>query len=313
METGKVILDATLRDGGLVNNHNFDDSFVKSLYEANIASGIDYMEFGYRADPSVFSRSEYGKWKFSTDEDIWNVVGQKQSRLKVSVMADVGRCNYKRDIADKSNSPVDLFRVATYIDQLQEAIQMIEYIYQRGYKVTCNIMAISKCDEKQRRAAVTMLKKLPLEAIYIVDSYGALYPSDIRNITLEYMESLADTEINVGIHAHNNQQLAFANTIESIQSGASWIDATAAGMGRGAGNCFMELLIGYLKNCNYDIVPILEFVNSKMDSLKKNDMVWGYNSYYMLTGLANVHPRSAISATRGYEKTIKSFLEEISY
>lgn len=311
MNKEKVILDATLRDGGLVNNHYFDNSFVEKLYETNKLAGIDYMEFGYRADKKMFSPLEYGKWKFSSDEDILDIVKNKKNGPKISVMVDVGRCDYKNDITDKGNSPVDLFRVATYMNQLNEALDMIEFIYQKGYKVTCNIMATSECTIEQRKEAISTLKHLPLEAVYIVDSYGALYPDDIKVITQEYIEGLSATNIGVGIHAHNNQQLAFANTIESFQNGATWLDATAAGMGRGAGNCLMELLIGYLKESQYALEPILEFVSAELSSAINDGIHWGYNYFYFLTGLANVHPRSAINATKGYNKSIDEFMKEI--
>ena len=88
---GIKILDATLRDGGLVNNFYFTDEFVKSVYAANIAAGVDYMEFGYRADKKQFAKEKFGKWKFSSDEDIREIVGENPTNMKISIMADVGR------------------------------------------------------------------------------------------------------------------------------------------------------------------------------------------------------------------------------
>ena len=64
------VLDATLRDGGLVNDFYFTDDFVYDLYKANLAAGVDYMEFGYRADKKQFDVNKFGKWKFAEDEDI---------------------------------------------------------------------------------------------------------------------------------------------------------------------------------------------------------------------------------------------------
>ena len=63
------VMDCTLRDGGLVNNFEFTDEFVKDLYEANVAAGVDYMEFGYKADKDIFDEKEFGKWKFCKEED----------------------------------------------------------------------------------------------------------------------------------------------------------------------------------------------------------------------------------------------------
>ena len=147
------VLDATLRDGGLVNNFEFSDDFVKALYETNLKASIDYMEFGYRADREMFSPSDFGKWKFASDDDIRRIVGDNDTDLKISVMADVGRCNYTEDIRPKKDSPVDLIRVATYLHQMPGAIRMIEDAKEKGYEVSCNIMAISSGRERDIAAA----------------------------------------------------------------------------------------------------------------------------------------------------------------
>lgn len=303
----KVVLDATIRDGGLINNHRFDDSFVKNIYRMNIDAGIDYMEFGYRASKKLFDSSEYGKWKFSSDEDIWDIIDGKIGKCKIAVMADVGRCDYENDIDDFINSPVELIRVATYIEQIDDAVKMIDYIIRKGYRVTCNIMAISRCSTENLVVALKKLKKLPLEAIYIVDSFGALYPEDIDKYMNCYMDSLSGTDIKIGIHTHNNQQCAFANTMRAIEKGAAWLDATVYGMGRGAGNCYLELLVGYLSCNKYKISPILNFIQKDMIHLREKEIVWGYNPYYFATGLFNIHPQSAIEATERNEEDFLQF------
>ncbi len=298
MKENITILDATLRDGGLVNKHCFSIDFVKKLYNMNILSGTDYMEFGYRADKKIFSPDEYGIWKFSSDDDIRKVVGDNKTNLKISIMIDVGRCNYMNDIHNKSDSPVDLIRIATYIYQIDDAIHMIEYVAKKGYAVTCNIMATSECSERQLWDAAKRLRELPLQAVYIVDSYGAMYPKDIRKMTQLYKDVLSSQGIAVGIHAHNNQQCAFANTIEGLDAGASWLDATVFGMGRGAGNCYLEALMGYLHKDKYKIEPILRVIQDEMIRMKFDENTWGYNTYYLLTGIANKHPRTAIFASK---------------
>ena len=120
------VVDATLRDGGLVNDFYFSDEFVKNLYQANIKAGVDYMEFGYKASKEMFDVNKFGKWKFCNDQHIREIVGDNNTNLKIAVMADVGRCDYKNDIADRSESPVDLIRVATYLNTIPAAVDMIE-------------------------------------------------------------------------------------------------------------------------------------------------------------------------------------------
>lgn len=305
------VVDATLRDGGLVNDFFFDDDFVKSLYLTNIKSGVDYMEFGYRGDKEMFDPEKFGKWKFCDDDDIRAIVGDNESDLKIAIMADVGRCNYKQDIRPKSESPVDLIRVATYINQIPTAVDMIEHAKNNGYEVSCNIMAISSAQEGDVRAALDILGQTAVDVIYIVDSFGALYPEQLQRVAALYMEYAEKYNKKIGIHAHNNQQLAFANTIEAVGDGVDWLDATYSAMGRGAGNCAMELLLGFLKNPKYKVFPVIKFIDEHMNKLRESGVKWGYDLQYLMTGLLNQHPRTAIEFTKKDRKDYAEFYKEI--
>ncbi len=305
------VVDATLRDGGLVNDFYFSDEFVKALYETNVKSGVDYMEFGYKASSDMFDTDKFGKWKFCNDDDIRAVVGDNDTDLKIAVMADVGRCDYKKDITDKANSPIDLVRVATYLNTMPAAAHMIEDIAAKGYEVSCNIMAISNVQEADLRVALDILSDTPVDVVYIVDSFGSLYPEQIARIADLYMEYTIKYGKKIGMHAHNNQQLAFANTIEAVGDGVDWLDATYGGMGRGAGNCQMELLLGFLRNPKYHIYPVIQFVEKYIQGLKKEGVVWGYDLQYLMTSLTNQHPRSAIAFTKAKRTDYSEFYKEV--
>jgi len=307
------VLDATLRDGGLCNDFYFKDEFVKALYRSNLRAGVDYMEVGYRADKTMFDTDKFGKWKFSSDEDILDVIGEnKDTGLKLSIMADVGRCNYKEDIRPKSESPIDLIRVATYVHTIPECCAMINDAKKKGYEVSCNIMAISNAGEKDVRCALDMIFQTDVDCIYIVDSFGSLYPEQIQRISALYKEYADKYGKSVGIHAHNNQQMAFANTIEAIGDGVDWIDATYLGMGRGAGNCSMENVIGFLRNPKYNMYPVIKFIEEYMEPLKEEGVKWGYDIQYLLSGLFNQHPRDAIRFTSENRKDLSNFYKEIT-
>ena len=308
---GVRVVDATLRDGGLVNDFYFTDEFVKDLYQANIKAGVDYMEFGYKASRDMFDESKFGKWKFCKDEDIRAIVGDNNTDLKISIMADVGRCDYKNDILNKNESPIDLIRVATYLNTIPSAIDMIENAASKGYEVSCNIMAITNTQEKDLAIALDLLGQSPVDVLYIVDSYGALYPEQLARLTDIYMNAATKYNKKIGIHAHNNQQLAFANTIEAVGDGVDWLDATYDGMGRGAGNCAMELLLGLLRNPKYQIYPVIQFVEKHMTKLRQEGVVWGYDMQYLLTGLFNRHPREAMAFTADKRKDYSEFYKEI--
>ena len=288
------VVDATIRDGGLVNDFYFTDEFVKKLYETNVKAGVDYMEFGYKASKDIFDETKFGKWKFCKEEDLRAIVGNNDTKLKISVMADVGRTDLERDIIDKEDSVIDVIRIATYINTIPAAIDMAEYCKSKGYETSINIMAISTASESDIRQALELIGQSSVDMIYIVDSYGAIYPEEMRDLMDLFVEFGTKYNKKIGIHAHDNQKLAFANTIEAVSRGVSMLDATVCSLGRGAGNCAMEALMGFLKNPRYRLDPLLRFIQTEMLKLKK-EIVWGYDIPYLITGMLNMHPRTAIN------------------
>lgn len=306
------VIDATMRDGGIVNDFFFTDEFVKELYKTNIAAGVDYMEVGYKASKKIFDQSKFGKWKFSDDEDIFKVIGDNaDKKIKLAVMADVGRCDFREDIRPKSESAVDLIRVACYVHQIPGALEIIEDAKKKGYEVSCNIMAISTAQEGDIKVALDMIGQSPVDCIYIVDSYGSIFPEQMQRICALYKEYADKHGKQLGIHAHNNQQLAFANTIEACGDGVDWLDATYNGMGRGAGNCFMENLLAFLKNPKYKVYETLKFIEKYMLQLKKDGIVWGYDVPYLVTGYLNQHPRAAMAFTKDKRLDYSKFFDEV--
>ncbi|MBQ8639592.1 MAG: aldolase catalytic domain-containing protein [Lachnospiraceae bacterium] len=305
------VLDATLRDGGLVNNFQFSDDFVRALYQANILAGVDYMEFGYKADRDIFNESDFGKWKFCKDEDIRKITQGIDTDMKIAVMADVGRTNFRRDILPKEESPIDMIRVATYINSIPAAIEMIEDAKRKGYETTVNIMAVSKVNLDELKDGLRHLAASSVDVIYLVDSFGVFYPEQIVRLSDMYLEVAAAFNKQIGIHAHNNQQLAFANTIQALTIGVSYLDATVNGMGRGAGNCYLENLLGFLRNPKYRLTPIMKFVQDYMLKLKQDGLIWGPDIPYLLTGILNTHPSSAIKFLKDGRTDYTAFEQEL--
>jgi 4-hydroxy 2-oxovalerate aldolase len=306
------VLDCTIRDGGLMNNHQFEDRVVKAVYEACVAGGIDYMEIGYRASRKNIKLGEHGCWKYCQEEDVRRIVGDNATALKLSIMADAGKCDYREDIPSKKESVIDLVRVACYVHQVPMALDMLKDARDKGYEATVNLMAVTTVGDCELDAALELLATSEAQAIYVVDSFGALYPQQTRRLVQKYLQHAKSGGKEVGIHAHNNLQLAYANTIEAIALGANYLDATMAGLGRGAGNCPMELLLGLLRNPRYKLRPVLECVDQTIEPLRK-DLGWGFDLPYMLTGLFNQHPRAAIKFNAVPERgNIGGFYEAIS-
>ncbi len=295
------ILDCTVRDGGLINDCKWDNAFVKAIYATCLASGVNYMEMGYKGSKKILSPTAYGKWKFCEEDDLRRIIGEKTTDLKISVMADVGRTDYHTDIIPKKDSVIDTIRVAAYIHQIPAAIDMINDAHQKGYETIMQLMSVSVVQEHELDAFLMEIAKTPVSAVYLVDSFGSLYTEQVRYLITKYLSALKESGKEVGIHAHNNQQLAYANTIEAVVAGANRLDATISGLGRGAGNCPLELIIGFLHNPRFNLRPVLECIEEIMLPMK-DKLDWGFSIPYMITGLLNMHPRTAMDLRAGPDK-----------
>ncbi|MCX5704738.1 MAG: aldolase catalytic domain-containing protein [Candidatus Omnitrophica bacterium] len=293
------VLDCTIRDGGLINDHDFDLRFVRAVYKALAEAGVDYMEIGYKNSKKLFDPKKFGKWKFCDDDDIRKVIEGIESKTKISVMVDVDRVDMD-DICLKKDSPVDMVRVATYIKDVDKAIHLENNFAVKGYETAVNIMAISKTlDNELTECLYQLEQESKAKIIYIVDSFGSLYQETTEFLIKKAKHILKTKE--VGIHAHNNQQLAFANSIEAIIHDANYVDSTIYGMGRAAGNCPTELLLGFLKNPKYDIRPVLDVISKEFIPLREK-MEWGYIIPHAITGILDEHPRTAIALRESDKK-----------
>ncbi len=305
------VLDCTIRDGGLMNKHLYDDTIVKKIYQTCCDAGIDYIEFGYKSSKKIYSPTEFGPWKFCDEDSIRRIVEKNRGPVKISVMADAERTDYHTDILPKEKSVIDMVRVATYIHQIPEALDMIKDARDKGYETTVNLMAVSTVQDRELDDALAALASSEVNVIYIVDSFGAFYGEQIRDLTLKYMKYAKAAGKEVGIHTHNNQQLAYANTIESLIAGASRLDASMAGLGRGAGNCQIELLLGFLHNPKFNLRPVIQCIQEHVEPLREK-LRWGFDIPYMLTGLLNQHPRDAMKFMEGDDrKNLLKFYDSI--
>ncbi len=292
------VMDCTIRDGGLQNKWKFSDEFVKSVYDACVEAGVDYMEIGYKSSENAYSKEENGPWKFLEEEDLRRIVGNNDTNLKLAAMADIGRIDFD-DIPQKEDSVIDMMRVACYDYQVDKAIALAEHCMDKGYEVTINLMAVSTISEMALDQALADLSKCKVPTIYLVDSFGSMYSEQIHFLMEKYKKALPGKTI--GFHGHNNMQLAFANTIETIIKGANMLDGTFLGLGRGAGNCGTEQLLTFLKNPKYRVKPVFKAIQEQILPLQ-SELDWGYSIPYLVTGFLNMHPRTAIAWMDGDDK-----------
>lgn len=303
------VIDCTVRDGGLMNKWQFDDNFVKNVYNSLIEAGVDFMEIGYLSSESAFSRDEYGPWRFCAEADLQRITGGGEKQIKLSAMADIGRIDFE-DIPPKSESSLDMVRIACYVHQIDKAIALAHHCKEKGYETTINLMAVSTVGLRDLNEALEDLNKSQVPIIYLVDSFGAFYSEDIDTLAGKYFERLPNKTI--GIHCHNNQQLAFANTISAIINGINFLDATLYGIGRGAGNCPLELLLSFLKNPKFKVRPLVECIEKEIFPWAKK-IDWGYSVPYMVTGVLNQHPRTAMAHMESdHKENVTNFFDSVT-
>lgn len=299
------VCDCTIRDGGLMNSSNFSLETVRNVYKAACDSGIDYVELGYKNSKEMFSTDEFGLWRFC-DEDILKKVveGIDSKSTKIAVMQDAHKA-FAEDVVAKDESVIDMIRIATYVKDVDKAIHLAQSADQKGYETTINIMAVTNVIEKDLDEALAQIEReTNVKAVYIVDSFGAMYSEDI-DYMIEKFRSILKTK-EVGIHCHNQQQLAYANTIQAIIKNVNYLDSTLYGFGRAAGNCPTELLLGFLKNPKYNIRPIFEVIEKEIMPIRET-MHWGYSIPYMISGMLNKHPLEAMKVMKNESNGIDKY------
>ncbi len=303
------VVDCTIRDGGLTNHHRFEERLVRSVFEATSASGVYATELGYRNSPEVMSPEEFGPWMFCGDEDLRRITDGVESKSRVSVMVDIGRVD-PDSLGPAAENPVDLVRTATYVKDIGQAIELCHGFMDKGYETSVNIMAISRDRGPELTEALQRLEEeCRTPVVYIVDSFGSLHPPEVIELVERFRRYLPSKEI--GFHAHNQLQLAFANTLTAIEHGVAWADGTVYGIGRAAGNCPLELLIGHCEGASYDVRPLLQVIADELLPLRES-IEWGYTIPYAITGMLNQHPRSAMALRgTGREREFGAFFEEI--
>ena len=258
-----------------------------------------YTEFVKQTPPdTIVLTLACGKYRFH-DLDLGTIDGLPR-------IMDMGQCNDAYSAIQVAVALAEAFGCGVNELPLSYVLSWYEQ------KAVCILLTLLHLGIRNIRLGPSLPAFLSPDVLqYLVDSYGSLYPLQMRQLAQRYLEAGEKYGKKIGIHAHNNQQLAFANTTECAMMGVSYLDATMAAMGRGAGNCAMELLMGFLKNPKYDIKPVLRFLQDEMQKLKNDGVVWGYDIQYLLTGYLNQHPRTAIAFTNEKRQDYFTFFQEL--
>ena len=288
-----TILDCTLRDGGYYNEWDFPKAMALDLVNALRQSGVKIIELGYR---SRAVDNFYGIFKYCKESQLEEF--RSIQDVQFAFMIDVkeflrqGAVDFPAldsAIPPRSESLFAWARMATTEDLMPQAVQICGHLKTRGYDTSLNIMGLSLIPEDR---VVDLIRSAPadqVDVLYFADSYGNFREADVEHNVALFKKHFSG---NVGFHAHDNLGLAFSNTLAAMRAGADFLDATVAGMGRGAGNLRTEQLLlslYYHHNMqNLDPFALLEIVTDQFAELRKHHQ-WGWDFSYMLSGLQNMH------------------------
>ena len=289
-----MILDCTLRDGGYYNNWKFDDSLVEKYIASIIESKIDIVEIGFRF---LSTNRDLGALAFSTDKYLKKL--SLPSELKIAVMIDAKEfieSNLGTDgavnsvFSNKSDSPVDIVRIATHINDVEKFQTIANILNKLGYRVFLNLMQIDSIEAPALSNVVDQIKKWNcIEVFYFADSLGNLSAHLIDNIVGTIKSVWGG---GIGIHAHDNKGHALINSLSAIDFGVNYVDATILGMGRGAGNTKMENLLVEITNKGlgeYNPDAIFPLALREFTQLQEQ-YKWGSSIYYYLSAVHGIHP-----------------------
>lgn len=297
----KYILDCTLRDGGYINNWNFNDNFIDNYLGLMTELKVEFVELGFINKTKYYKNKIVGKLR-NLDKETINYYSNKFNKLKIVIMADF------RDINNEilhENLPVELIRVVFHKKNFKEAIKKCEEIKKMGYKVCANAMAITNYNDKELDELLFLTNKSKIDNFYIVDSYGSLNQNELINIYKKCKSSLSNS--NIGIHLHNNMNNAFTNyscLINNFLNDNIIVDSTLFGMGRGAGNLQTELLL--LNNDQKLIFKIIEFIYLYIKPYYKTiNNEWGYDLDFLISGLYKIHPNYVVKLREFNFSTLK--------
>lgn len=284
------LLDCTLRDGAYIVDGKFGTQAIRGIIKKLQDANVDIIECGWLKD----SPHEEGTSFFHLPSDLQPYLVNKRDRVTYVAMIDWDR--YQVDALPQCDGKtINAIRVVFPHGKHLEGIAVGREIAKKGYQVYFQAANTLMYSEQDLIVLAEEMNKVNPVGVSIVDTFGAMYHEDLERIVFVLNQTL-DSQIRLGFHSHNNQQLSFALSMRFIElmrqtNRNCIVDASLCGMGRGAGNATTELVASYLNRkwqSNYDMNQILDAIDMYMPYFQEN-YVWGYSTPYFIAGMYCCH------------------------
>src|ERR1041385_3013848 len=232
------ILETTIRDGGYELAHQFTEEDVALVVSTLDAAGVGLIEIGYGmgVGSHTFASTTRPRERAAISDQAHMMTARSAARsAKLGVLFACGDVFCPIEYLDEvAAARMDFVRLAFMPSDLTPAnMRYVERARELGLIVSINCMQSYIVPPAELGRLAAMTRSAGADWWYVVDSAGGMQPSEVR----DYIRAVRDaTDMEIGLHAHNNLGLAVANTLAAMEAGATLLDCTLNGLGRATGN-----------------------------------------------------------------------------
>ncbi len=293
-----IINDCTLRDGMHALGHQYSVSQMVEIAEKLEEARIDIVEVSH-GDGLSGNSLNYG-FSAHTEREYLEAVREVlvETRLAALLLPGIGTI---ADIEMALDCGIDTIRVATHCTEADVARQHIEFSREAGLDTVGFLMMAHMIPTKELVEQAKLMESYGAHCVYVTDSAGALLMDEARERIAALREAL---DCQVGFHNHNNLGLGVANTIIAIEAGADRVDGSVAGMGAGAGNCPLEVLIAVTDRMGIDtgveLYPLIDCADKMVRPLQRRPVQTDGNS--LMLGYAGVYSSFLLHTEKAAEQ-----------